>query len=512
MFARADVSICAHFGFHGGMALCMLIYSIMEGSTELDFDNMRILKTRFQKEIEEITAGNAWGSMDITEPGAGSDMANLKTVGEQDENGNWFVTGQKIFITSGHAKYHFVIARTEPNSGKTEGLNGLSQFMVPAYTENEKGEKVMLASFDRVEEKMGHNSSATVAVSFDKTPAYLLGKRGEGFRMMLLLMNNARIGVGFECIGLIESAIRMCKAYAAQRPSMGKTIDQHEMIADYIDEMETDQKAIRALSMEALYNEELAQKKKIKLLVLEEDTLEYKALEKEINEHKNRARMVTPLLKYYASEKAVEITRRNVQIHGGSGYMKEYGAEKLVRDAMVMPIYEGTSQIQALMAMKDNLGAIIKNPQDFISKKAQSKWLGLWANDPLERRVAKLRDIKFNTLQLIISRTAIGKFKELKDKPFNEWLPSLKKNWDPKHDFSFAMLHAERLIKILTDVAICNTLLRQSRKFPERTEILEAFLERAEPRCKFYYDEISTCGDRILKKLEQEPEEQVSNS
>src|SRR5690606_3215520 len=123
-----------------------------------------------------------------------------------------------------------------------------------------------------------------------------------------------------------------------------------EMIADYLDEMETDIQGLRALAMHGAFHEEMAQRLELqKLAGAGEDVAG------DIAEHKEQARRVTPLLKYLAAEKAVEMARRCLQIHGGNGYMKEYGAEKLVRDALVMPIYEGTSQIQSLMAMKDTL-------------------------------------------------------------------------------------------------------------------------------------------------------------
>src|SRR3954463_830295 len=112
--------------------------------------------------------------------------------------------------------------------------------------------------------------------------------------------------------------------------------------------------------------------------------MDERAARRTVREHKALARRLTPLLKYLAAEKAVEMARRCVQIHGGNGYMRDYGAEKLLRDAMVMPIYEGTSQIQSLMAMKDTLGRIMKNPQDFLARVAQARWRSLSATDPLD--------------------------------------------------------------------------------------------------------------------------------
>ena len=508
MFARADVSMMAHHGFHGGMAMAMLLFSMMEGSSEFDVEQMRIVKTRFAKEIEEIRSGAAWGCMDITEPDAGSDMARLKAVGEQDEDGNWYVTGQKIFITSGHGKYHFVIARTEKatdDSNPLAGLEGLSMFLVPTYEEDADGNRRRIVSIDRLEEKMGHHGSVTASLSFDRAPAHLLGKRGEGFKLMLMLMNGARLGVGFESLGLCEAAYRLARAYAAERPSMGKTIDKHEMIADYLEEMETDVKAIRALAMSGAYAEELQRKLALMLrFAPPSDEMEKKRYKRRQKELSRFARRVTPLLKYFASEKAVEMGRRTLQIHGGNGYMREYGAEKLLRDAVVMPIYEGTSQIQALMAMKDTLGGVMKNPQAFVRRMAQARWRSLSATDPLERRLAKVQLLSLGAQNHLMTRTAANKVRSLGNKPISEWPRAFFKNWDPKRDFALAMLHAERLTRLLADELICEVLLEQAKQHPERRPILERYLDRCEPRCRFLHDEIISTGERLLKELSRE--------
>ncbi len=505
LFARADVSVMAHHGFHGGMALAMLLLSTREGSTTFDPETGAITETRFADYIEDIRQGNAWGCMDITEPHAGSDMAALRAFAEQDEAGDWFLTGQKIFITSGHGKYHFVIARTEkpgdPNDPMS-GLAGLSMFLVPTYEDTPEGRR-RIVTLDRVEEKMGHHGSVTAALSFERAPAHLVGKRGEGFQQMLVLMNNARLSVGFESIGLCEAAYHLAKDYAAERVSMGKTLDRHEMIADYLDEMRTDIQGLRALAMYGAYHEEMAQKLKIRMRGLPQGELEQKRMQRAIGEHQENARAVTPLLKYAASERAVDMARRAIQILGGAGYIREYGAEKLLRDAMVMPIYEGTSQIQSLMAMKDTLGGIMKNPQGFVKRIAQTRWRSLSAKDPREKRVAKISLLALSAQQHLLTRTAGAKVRGLSGKPVSEWTRALFKNWDPKRDFALAMLHAERLTRILADEAICERLLEQSQQHPERGAVLDRYLDRCEPRCRFLLDEMTSSGARLLARLNE---------
>ncbi len=504
IMARADVSVTAHHGFHGGMAMAALLFSVMEGTTEFDYDNLDIKQTRFKEMIQEIMSGEAWGSMDITEPGAGSDMAAIRTEGKKDADGNWTVTGQKIFITSGHAKYHFVIARTEEEADTDDafaGLKGLSMFLVPAFEDGEDGKRIHHADFVSLEDKLGHHGSATVAISFEDTPAHLIGKRGEGFKYMLLLMNNARVGVGFESIGISEAAVRMAKAYAAERESMGKTIDKHEMIAEYLEEMETDIQGLRALAVKSCYHEEMAQKLNLMLMFMPPDNdRERKGLENEMKQHQNASRMSTPLLKYLAAEKAVEISRRCIQIHGGYGYSTEYGAEKLLRDAMVLPVYEGTSQIQSLMAMKDNLMAILKDPKAFLAVNAKALLVSRSSKSKLERRVAKLRVRCGRALQYLMTKMAGKKMSELRGQPMGTWSAAFK-DWNPKKDFAPAMLHAERLTGLLVDAAICDELLEQSKQFPERADVLERYLERAEPRSKYLLHQITSTGGRLLASL-----------
>ena len=502
MLARADVSIMTHNSFHSAMALAMLLYSVDEGTTTFDPKTGKVLKTRFAAEIGEIVRGEAWGSMDITEPNAGSDMAALTTRAEQDAQGEWRITGQKIFITSGHAKYHFVIARTEdPSKPAGQGLRGLSLFLVKAFDKQADGSIKRYAHVDRIEEKLGHHASATCSVIYEQSPGVLIGKRGDGFRGMLLLMNNARYGVGFEAIGVCEAAYRMARDYAAQRRSMGKTIDKHELIADYLDEMRTDILALRALAMYGSYNEEMATRMELQnhWMVLSDEDKKRRAAQ--IKKHRHRSRRVTPLLKYLAAEKAVAMARSCIQIHGGVGYTQEYGAEKLLRDSLVAPIYEGTSQIQSLMAMKDTLMAALKNPKTFVRRSAQAKWRSLSARDPLERRVAKLQSLAYSAIQHLIVGMATEKLRGMGGTPIMNLSRALKQSWDPKTDFALAMLHAERLTKMLADSLICDILLKQVQAEPSRRDILENYLERSEPRCRALLDEITTTGERILRTL-----------
>ena len=502
-----------HHGFHGSITITTLVFSVREGTTEVDLKTQRITKTRFAELIRYIVAGETWGSMDITEPDAGSDMAALRCRGELGDDGVWRVTGEKIFITSGHGEWHYVIARTEPvadDDSPMAGLGGLSMFMVPAHITDADGNRQRQVEVTRLEEKLGHHASATCALSFDGARAELIGKRGEGFRYMLILMNNARLGVGFESLGLSECAYRIARDYAAERRSMGKTIDRHEMIVDYLDEMRSDIEAVLAIGVTAAEEEELAQKIAIQLRFdtrLDAKTRE--TLTREQKRHARYARRLTPLLKFTAAENAVKHARLAVQILGGNGYTREFGAEKLLRDAMVLPIYEGTSQIQALMAMKDTLMGMVKAPKHFVAELTEARMTSLSARDPLARSAAKVKLSCLGAQQHLLLSTAADKARALRGKPLAEWPERFLKNWDPKRDFRLAMLHAERLARLLTHTAVIEILQGQAERHPERREVLARYLSRAELSARHDAGDVREYGDRILDAL-NEPSTQAA--
>ena len=505
LMSRGDVSTMAHFAFHGGIAMALLAYSLWEGSTEFSENGpVEIKNTRFLKAIQEIAAGEAWGSMDITEPDAGSDMARLRTKAEKDSEGVWRITGEKIFITSGHGKYHIVIARTTPinESDPFSGLKGLSIFLVKAY-DMVDGKKEWYAKINGIEDKIGHHGSATVSISYNETVGELIGKPGEGFKYMLLLMNNARIAVGFESLGLSEAAYRMAKSYAEQRPSMGKMIANHEVIAEYLEEMRLDIIGVRALCITASFHEEMYQKLKAEMLSGRLSKSEMDLAKRRSEIHMKKSRSLTPLLKYQGSEKSVEIARKNLQIHGGVGYTKDYDAERLLRDSLAFPIYEGTSQIQALMATKDSLMDVINNPSEFAKLVAIARAASLTSRSQAKRRVANIQLTCYAAIRSLVTQIGIKKIKAISGLKPKQWIATLK-DWDPKIDFSPALLHAERLTKIMIEKSILEILAAQADAHPEREELLYKYLDKAEPIVEFL-------SKLITKKRESNPQNNHKN-
>ena len=282
--------------------------------------------------------------------------------------------------------------------------------------------------------------------------------------------------------------------------SMVLPIDRHEIIADYLDEMESWIEGLRAMAFEGAFHEEMATRLEYMQHIpsLKGDVHEVR---KRIQKHRWKARQITPLLKYAAAERAVWMSRMNMQIHGGNGYMKDYPAERILRDSLVLPIYEGTSQIQALMALKDNLLGAIRKPQRFLSNMARHKLGAIRAESELMRRYHALANHAHSAMQHILLKIAKDKWSVAMAGPLPRFVDTFLKEWDPKRDFSFGLLHAERLTQILVDVNIARLLVKQAERFPERRPSAERWLERAEPRVRYNLDQILHTGDRMVARV-----------
>ena len=515
MLARADASVVGEVGFHSGIAQALLFYSLEEGSIEMK-DGYAVA-TRFDDVVKRIVEEGEHGAMVLTEPGAGSDLARLKGKAVLQKDGSWRITAQKIFITAGHGDHHIVIVRSE-DEATHPGLKGLSLFYVPRFVDQDgkrcrKTDQGARRNFEigNVENKMGQHSAVAATIHYEESIGELIGQRGHGFLGMLLLMNNARIAVGFEGIGTCEAAYRLAKDYAEERVSMGKPIARHEMIADALDEMDVMIRGMRAITFEAAFHEEVRARLKVNLKARPPSESERSDAEKKIRRHMRKARALTPLIKYLAGEECVRQARMCMQIMGGIGYIVETGAEKILRDALVIPVYEGTSQIQALMALKDNLQAAMRNPGRFLSDMATARLESLSGATAVERGEAKLRAHALSAMQTIIMRIAADKLGDVKGRPLAEWRTAFVKDWDPARDFSFGLLHAERLTKLLSWAAIAETLVRQAQEvkgtadYDERWSLALRFVERFEPRARGVVGEIEATGGSLIGRVLARP-------
>ena len=290
-----------------------------------------------KKYIPRVCAGETM-SMDLTEPDAGSDLQSVMLKATQKEDGSWVLNGVKRFITNGDSDIHLVLARSE--EGTKDG-RGLSMFI---YDKRNGGVNVR-----RIENKMGIKGSPTCELVYKDAPAELVGSRRLGLiKYVMALMNGARLGIAAQSVGLSEKAYREALAYAKDRRQFGKAIIEFPAVAEILSVMKAKLDASRALlyacsryvDMYKIYDD-IAKERKL--------TIDEK---KEAKAYSRLADAFTPMAKGMTSEFCNQNAYDCIQIHGGSGFMKDYDCERVYRDARITSIYEGTTQLQVVAAIR----------------------------------------------------------------------------------------------------------------------------------------------------------------
>lgn len=287
-------------------------------------------------------------SMDLTEPDAGSDLQAVRLKATYDEEaGVWHLNGVKRFITNGDADIKLVLARSE--EGTTDG-RGLSYFV---YDRANKAVTVR-----RIENKLGIKGSPTAELVFNNAPAQIVGDRKLGLiKYVMSLMNGARLGVGAQSVGLAEAAYREAVKYAHEREQFGKPIADFAQVYEMLGNMRAKTDAIRTLLYETARQVDMYKS-------LDAISRERKISPEEkqlLKAHSRLADALTPMLKLFSSEYANQIAYDCIQVHGGSGFMKDYACERLYRDARILTIYEGTSQLQVVAAIKGVTSGVYAN-------------------------------------------------------------------------------------------------------------------------------------------------------
>ena len=290
-----------------------------------------------QKFLPWVSAG-ATCAMDLTEPDAGSDLgAVMLKATWSEERGTWLLNGVKRFITNGDGDVSLVLARTEEGTTDARGLSML------VYDKRDGGVKVR-----RIENKLGIKGSPTCELVFTNAPAQLVGDRKMGLiKYVMSLMNAARLGIGAQSVGLCEAAYREALKYANERAQFGKNIIKFAAISEMLSNMKAKTQGVRALLYETTRFVEIY---KQYTHISHERPLEAEERQ-EMKYYNKLADGFTPLLKLFSSEYANQMAYDAIQIHGGSGFMKDYACERLYRDARIMNIYEGTSQLQVVAAI-----------------------------------------------------------------------------------------------------------------------------------------------------------------
>jgi alkylation response protein AidB-like acyl-CoA dehydrogenase len=290
---------------------------------ELGSLGIKLAGTPDQKErfLPKLASGEWLTAYALTEPGSGSDSAAMRTTARRDGD-TYVLDGGKRFITNaGVAHVYVVFAKTDPNAGHS----GISAFVVEADAPG--------FSVGRIEPKMGIKGSTTGEVFFDncRIPVdNLLGSEGEGFRIAMRILDRSRPGIGAQGLGIAQGATDYALEYARTRETMGKPIAEHQLIAGMLADMETRCEAARGL----LY--------KVGQMIDEGDT-------------GPELTRLSAMAKLYCTDTAMAVTTDAVQILGGYGYIQEYPVERMMRDAKITQIYEGTNQIQRLVIAREML-------------------------------------------------------------------------------------------------------------------------------------------------------------
>ena len=287
--------------------------------------------------IPRVCAGETM-SMDLTEPDAGSDLQSVMLKATEAPDGTWRLNGVKRFITNGDSDIHLVLARSE--DGTKDG-RGLSMFI---YDKRDGGVDVR-----RIENKMGIKGSPTCELVYKNAKAELCGSRRLGLiKYVMALMNGARLGIAAQSVGVSEIAWREADAYAHERQQFGKPIAEFPAVREILATMKAKLDATRCLLYET--------SRYVDMYKAYEDIARERSLtadeRKEMKLYNKLADACTPLAKGLSSEYCNQNAYDAIQIHGGSGFMKDYACERVYRDARITSIYEGTTQLQVVAAIR----------------------------------------------------------------------------------------------------------------------------------------------------------------
>jgi len=430
MISRANPSLMMVVGLQTGVASDIAKY----GSEEIK-----------RSYLPRFASGEFQGSMDLTEPQAGSDLGGITTRVSDLPNGQVQVDGQKIFISNGGAEIHLVLARDADSFDQSKGTtNGLSLILVPWHRDDGSDNGVKVT---RLEKKLGIHGSPTCEMVFENSVGDRLGKKGQGFRAMLDLMNAARLGVASQALGLADAAIFDATEYANQRKQFGKAVADQPLVMAMLAKMIVNNEAVRALLYRTyrLLDFNLARETALQRKDISE--AERGEIQAELERDTARVRLLTPLCKYFATEVCSDITRDAVQIFGGVGFTEAADVGKYLADSVITTIYEGTSEIQASFALREMgkgvLAVVLREVQAELDSVATNAELA-----PLTVRIRTVIDGLDETMKVLFS------------------------------DLNYALSRAKLMAETVIDVIAGVELLKQAAVDDSRRDIAESFIRR----------------------------------
>lgn len=385
-----------------------------------------------QRYITRVCNGETM-SMDLTEPDAGSDLQSVMLKATEQPDGTWRLNGVKRFITNGDSDIHLVLARSE--EGTRDG-RGLSMFI---YDKRDGGVTVR-----RIENKMGIKGSPTCELVFKNAKAELCGSRRLGLiKYVMALMNGARLGIAAQSVGVSELAYREALAYARDRRQFGKAIIDFPAVFEMLSVMKAKLDASRSLLYETA--------RYVDLYKAYEDIARERSLtpdeRKEMKFYSRRADALTPMAKGMGSEYCNQNAYDCIQIHGGSGFMKDYTCERIYRDARITSIYEGTTQLQVVAAIRH------------VTTGTYTNLIEEYLNTEVDQRLEGTK----NTI------------KEM----FKAYTETLAKVEEVKYD-QYVSFVARRLVEMAADVVMSSLLLLDANRNDMFDKSLEVYVKMAQ--------------------------------
>lgn len=375
----------------------------------------------------------ATAAMDLTEPDAGSDLQAVQLKATWDEQAKvWRLNGVKRFITNGDAHVSLVLARSEEG---TTDARGLSLFVYDRVHQ--------AVTVRRIENKLGIKGSPTCELVFNNAPAKLIGDRKMGLiKYVMSLMNSARLGVGAQSVGIAEAAYREAVKYAHEREQFGKAIVNYPAVYEMLTWMKVRTDAIRSLLYETARFVDV-----YKAYNIIAETRKLEPEERTESKHFQKlADAFTPLLKLFSSEYCNQIAYDSLQIHGGTGFMKDFPIERIYRDARITTIYEGTSQLQVVAAIRGvTSGVFLKVLRDYEARTVHPE------HEPLRRELIQMTDRYEQAVKYI---------EEMKDNEYTDF-------------------HARRLVELAGNIVMGYLLLDDAQREGSFERTANIFITRA---------------------------------
>lgn len=403
------------------------------------------------KYLPRLASGEFGSSMILTEPDAGSDLQAVRLRAHQEADGKWFLNGVKRFITNGNGTIGLVLARSEDNLA---GARGLSFFLY------ERDEKMVIR---RLEDKLGIHGSPTCELQFNNARGYLVGERKRGLsRYTMWLMNAARLGIAAQAIGIAEAAYREANKYAEERIQFGAPVKDLPPVFEILTEMKISIEAARSL----LYETARIVDTKEGLDELKENHPERAdEIKSDVKNYSRLANLYTPIIKAHATEMANKVAYDAIQIHGGTGFMRDFDVERHYRDARITSIYEGTTQLQVVAAIGGLTSGTITNAldeyetEDFSHAPALHKAL-LVARNKFEKALVYIKGIE---------------------------------------DADLVSYHARRMVEMATDLIQSYLLLRDASHSERKLKVAETFIEKMATRITMNSEFILDADSSLLR-------------